>query len=323
MSLSDSPVSPRAEPSKTHRIWFLRDLAVGVIVPSTLGAFGAGHQLLDLCSNFRLQYLALLCVLAVLLWRMRSPRWAAIALLAVLQNAALVGPYYWPVNSVGRPTAKLSLVSFNVHTANRNCAAVLEYLNQKNPDVILLIEVDHRWIRELDPLRERYPHTALAPQADNFGIAVFSKLPITRQEILSLGPEQPLSVWAELDLEGRQVGFLGAHPWPPMTPAMFRSRNEQLAATAEKVKSAEMPTIVAGDFNATPWCVGFRPLIDAGLTDTALGFGVQRTWNSKIPLMWIPIDHVLATKEFTTLRRSVGPHCGSDHFAVEAELGLP
>ncbi len=300
----------------------LRMATLGLVFASVLGAWGGANLLFDLCAHFRFQYLAFAAVLSIVLWRQKSPWWAAAAGVVLIHNAILVGPYYLPANSTTSPTAKLSLVSFNVHTSNQRSGEVLNYLQRKNPDLILLIEVDHRWLRELTELQESHPHTVISPRGDNFGIALFSKIPLTRTEVLALGPDRLDSVWAELNLDGRQIGFLGSHPLPPMRPLAFRSRNDQLADLANHVKSAQMPTIVAGDFNATPWCVGFEPLKEAGFIDTALGFGVQRTWNSKLPLLRIPIDHVLATKEFVTLRRAVGPACGSDHYAVEAQLGL-
>ena len=192
--------------------WLLRDVTLTIVVCSVAGSFGSLYFLLDLLSHFRCQYLALLAVLAALLWRMNSPRWAALALLGVIHNAILVGPYYLPPRGSTKVAAiepesrtQLTLISFNVHTANRRTAAVLDYLQHRDADLILLTEVDHRWIHELAPLLERYPHTALAPQADNFGIALYSKLPLTQQQIAGLGPDQPLSIWAELDIDGRRL----------------------------------------------------------------------------------------------------------------------
>lgn len=300
----------------------LQIAAIGLALASFLGACGSINLLFDLCAHFRGQYLVLAAVLAIVLWRMKSRGFAVLALAIVFHNAILIGPYYLPAKSAEKPAAKLSLVSFNVHTSNRRSAEVLEYLRRKDPDLILLIEVDNRWIRELAELQKTHPHSVISSSSDNFGIALFSKRPFVQHEVINLGPDQLGSIWAELDLDGQRIGFLGTHPLPPMLPRMFRSRNEQLQAVSDQVRKAQLPTIVAGDLNATPWCVGFRPLTHAGLRDTALGLGVQRTWNSKLPLLRIPIDHVLATREFITLKRSVGPACGSDHYAVEAELGL-
>ncbi len=306
--------------------WLLRGIAAAVIAVSVAGSFGGGHALFDLCSHFRCQYFALLAVLAIVLWCVRSPRWAGVALLACLHNAVLLGPYYLPTHSASRSPGTdaqdLSIVSFNVHASNRRSAEVLEYLRRSASDVVVLIEVDRRWLSELESLHESYPHRVIVPDDGPFGIALFSKLPIGEYSLLRTGGSSSTAICALLDYRGRTIQFVAAHPPPPLLPSMYRDRNHLLALIGERVQTTKLPSIVAGDFNATPWCVGFDPLRTAGLSDTALGFGVQRTWNSHIPLMWIPIDHVVASKEFTTLRRAVGPHCGSDHYAVEAVLRL-
>ena len=88
--------------------------------------------------------------------------------------------------------------------------------------------------------------------------------------------------------------------------------------------STFLPCPAGGDFNATPWCRAFRRLVSAsGLVDTALGRGVQTTWNARYPAPRIPIDHVLVPPTAIVLRRQVGPDVGSDHFPVEAEFVLP
>src|SRR5262249_52642759 len=163
--------------------------------------------------------------LAAALSRMKSPRWAIVSLAGVIHNVILVGPYYLPAgdsatSQSSRPTLKI--ISFNVHTANRNSAAVLNYLQKSDADLILLIEVDQGWIGELNPLLERYPHTALAPEADNFGIALYSKFPLEKRDISGFGPDQPLSIHAKMEFDGQRIAFLGTHPLPPMRSLMAR-----------------------------------------------------------------------------------------------------
>jgi endonuclease/exonuclease/phosphatase (EEP) superfamily protein YafD len=302
--------------------WWLHGVTAVVVALSMLGALGPLHQAFDLCSHFRCQYFVLLAMLTIVLWRWKSPRWAGAAFLALLHNAVLIGPYYVPVKSVDGAAAKLTVITFNVNTSNRRHAEVLAYVREKSPDLILLIEVDNRWMQEMSALDESYPHRVALPQDGPFGIALLSKLPIAKYELVGVNGSSSRSILAQLDFNGRRIGFLGMHPPPPLTPSMFRNRNQILERATERAKSSGLPTVVAGDFNATPWSAGFRSLYAAGLTDTALGFGVQRTWSSHVPLLRIPIDHVLTTKDFVTHRRAVGPNCGSDHYPVEAEISL-
>ena len=81
---------------------------------------------------------------------------------------------------------------------------------------------------------------------------------------------------------------------------------------------------MAGDLNATPWSHGFRQLVrPRGLRDSALGRGVQPTWNARCWAPRIPIDHVVVSPEVQVSARTIGPDVGSDHLPVEATLVVP
>ena len=56
---------------------------------------------------------------------------------------------------------------------------------------------------------------------------------------------------------------------------------------------------------ATPWSSAFRDITSrSGLTDSALGHGIQTTWNARSLVMRIPIDHVLIPKSIAVNRRA-------------------
>jgi endonuclease/exonuclease/phosphatase (EEP) superfamily protein YafD len=120
------------------------------------------------------------------------------------------------------------------------------------------------------------------------------------------------------------VRLFATHPLSPLTPARWTSLFEDLRTLADMAAAAPRPCIVAGDFNATPWSAAYRVFTAvSGLRDTALGRGVQATWNAWLPAPRIPIDHVFASPDVAVARRAVGPDVGSDHFPVEVTLVLP
>jgi endonuclease/exonuclease/phosphatase (EEP) superfamily protein YafD len=123
---------------------------------------------------------------------------------------------------------------------------------------------------------------------------------------------------------GGDYTVIATHPVPPKSPDYARDRDTQLRAIAQLVAASPLPCIVAGDLNATPWSAAFRDLLaTSGLRDTALGRGVQASWNARVWAPRIPIDHILAPPGTEIIRRAVGPFVGSDHFPVEAEIRLP
>jgi endonuclease/exonuclease/phosphatase (EEP) superfamily protein YafD len=301
-------------------------IATGVMLglsASWLGLLGRFHWALDLCSHFRWQYLVV-CIVAVL-WSLWQGRRVAVicSLLTLLLNAVLIGQLAWTADISAAPLAKdfhLQVVSFNVLTSNTQTDRVLAYLRAADADVIMLMEVDAAWERALEPLSQSHPHHLVESRQDNFGIALFSRVPLEKLEITQLGNAEVPSIEAHLKLSGHDFIILGTHPLPPIGPEYSWQRNEQLTAIAARVRASQQPTLVIGDLNATPWSHGMK-LIQAGGT---LGYrSVQPPWaptwyGSKA--MAIPIDHALATAPLVIESRSVGPDLGSDHRPLLIDL---
>ena len=103
-------------------------------------------------------------------------------------------------------------------------------------------------------------------------------------------------------------------------------------AWVRQVAQSDMPVIVTGDFNLTPWSPRFRAAWRAsGLTFA----GDYRLWPKTWPahaVPWkylpavliggIPIDHVLVSRHFAVAAIRRGPYIGSDHYPVLADLYL-
>lgn len=299
----------------------------------TLAGFaGGGHWLLDVTSHFRWYWMMLAVACLAAAWRRlgRLPR--GCLLVAVLGNAWPLLPYWLPATTARQalaaaPTAArptLSLVSVNVLMSNRDTRAVIDYVRDRDPDVALFLEVDAAWARALAGLADRWPHAVVEARPDNFGIALYAKRPPREGRIVDFGDTGVPTVVATFADPAGEYVVIGTHPVPPKGAAYARNRDTQLRALADFVAAAAVPCVVAGDLNATPWSAAFRDLVArGGLEDTALGRGVQATWNARAWAPRIPIDHLLVPPGTTVLRRDVGPYVGSDHFPIEAEIRLP
>jgi endonuclease/exonuclease/phosphatase (EEP) superfamily protein YafD len=80
--------------------------------------------------------------------------------------------------------------------------------------------------------------------------------------------------------------------------------------------------VVTGDFNASTWSRGFSLVTgEASLVNSQRGFGVQASWPAGYPLLSIPIDHLVHSRELTTVDRYLGESLGSDHLALFVEVG--
>jgi endonuclease/exonuclease/phosphatase (EEP) superfamily protein YafD len=82
--------------------------------------------------------------------------------------------------------------------------------------------------------------------------------------------------------------------------------------------------MVLGDLNLSPWSPYFGDLLSsAGLRDSREGFGIQASWPTAVPLLRVPIDHVLYSPEVVINHRQIGPDVGSDHLPVVVDFSLP
>lgn len=316
-----------AFPSPRRRSGLIDALPWAALTATLAAACGRWHWLPDLANHFRWYYLvwALAWLPLAAVCRSRRSSWLCLGLVIAL-NGWVMLPYWLPApNPAARPGAvPLSLVSVNVLTSNHDTAAVVGYLRRRAPDLVVVLEVDEAWALALGDLDDLFPHRIVKPRTDNFGIALLSRHPLEDAQIVDFGDVDVPSVVARVVRDSDAVTVVATHPVPPLGAGNARDRDAALRALAEHVAAAPVPCIVAGDFNATPWCTAFRDLVTrSGLRDTALGRGVQPTWNARSWGPRIPIDHILAPPGSVVLHRAVGPDVGSDHFPVEAELVLP
>jgi endonuclease/exonuclease/phosphatase (EEP) superfamily protein YafD len=307
--------------------WGLLSAAGTLICIITIcGFLGRFNWLLDETSHFRVQYAALLLILAVAYAVGRKFKLGLVFICFALVNASVVLPYCFTGRNVGHfaNSTKFRIVLINVHTENQRYALVETFIRQNAPDVLVLEEVNDLWMQHLGPLHDFLPYSCEQSQSDNFGIALFSKLPLTNALIRSFGAAGVPSVSAEVEICGRRVLLIGTHPLPPGSAANTHLRDEQLAAVAEFVMARQMPTILVGDLNTTPWSSSFREFQHKSrLADSARGFGYQPTWPTMLLPMLIPLDHCLVSSELQIINRRRGVNVGSDHFPLVVEIGIP
>jgi endonuclease/exonuclease/phosphatase (EEP) superfamily protein YafD len=130
------------------------------------------------------------------------------------------------------------------------------------------------------------------------------------------------AIEADLRWNEEEVRLLALHTMQPAGLGVSEIRDRQLAEVTEWVASGNRPTIVVGDLNATPWSFAFKDLLEDGqLIDSERGFGLQGTWRAHWSAPFrLPIDHVLHTRDFVTVRRELGPVLGSDHLPLHVAL---
>ena len=71
------------------------------------------------------------------------------------------------------------------------------------------------------------------------------------------------------------------------------------------------------------WSPYYRDLVNKGqLNNVRAGFGIFPTWPIFQPLLSIPIDHCLVSKDFQVLETRKGRKIGSDHFPLITDIAF-
>ena len=277
---------------------------------------------LDLVSHFVVQYAVVLVAMAFGCLVIGAPRKAMLLAACSLPNLTAILPHATFDNpALDQAQAVLRLVFINVHTENARSDQVIALVDTEKPDIVVLTEVDARWMEELKPLSAGYPHRIEAPQEDNFGIALWSRIPVARGEVVWFGEAGVPSIEADFLHRDRLITLIGTHPVPPVGPAESRLRDRQLAAISARTILLERPVVVMGDLNTTPWAPSYRRFCSGGrVKDTFGARGLQATWPASLRILGIPLDHCLVSAEFRLVDRRLGPTVGSDHRPLIVDL---
>jgi endonuclease/exonuclease/phosphatase (EEP) superfamily protein YafD len=289
---------------------------------ATLAGFVGGFWWgFELATHFRVQYALVLGGFALILLALRPWRWPALFGAFALLNLSLIAPAYLDADPAG-PAADsqppLRALLANVNAGNRDHERLRRLIAASDPDVIVLLEATPWLLAQLSDLGERYPHLAAEPRDDLFGIALFSRHPLARSQIVRFGGKAgPPSIVATVTAGVRMFTLIGTHPWPPGSAELAEGRNDQLRALAILARQIQPPLLVLGDLNVSPWSPWFAHLLaDSGLRDSRRGRGLQPSWPTGWPPLWIPIDHVLFSEDIRIRHREIGPAIGSDHYPV-------
>ncbi|WP_111734269.1 exodeoxyribonuclease III [Roseovarius amoyensis] len=228
----------------------------------------------------------------------------------------------------------MKIASFNINGIKARLAALTDWLDTAQPDVVLLQEIksiDEAFPRE--PFEERGYNVETHGQKGFNGVAILSKLPledVTRG--LPGDPTDEQARWIEATVTGehatlRLCGLYlpNGNPTPGPKYDYKLAWMERLKARAEALLQLEEPLLIAGDYNVIPqdedakrpeaWAedalalpqsrAAFRRLLYLGLTDAfrarVQGPGHYTFWDYQAGA-WrrndgIRIDHILLSPQ--------------------------
>ena len=319
------------------RRWLSRPLALLLILgvlATAVPLLGGDHWWARAFDFPRLQIAAGLAVLILLYMLLTGWRGFIVWLLSL---AALGTQLYtlWPyqplatrmVDQTPRCAAdgQLRVLIANVQRSNLDAQAVIDLARDQNPDVFLVMETNERWDSDLAALDTDFPEhmQAIPHDATYYGMHVFSSHPLENASFqYPFGSATPLFV-GDIAHPRQTVQFIGVHPRPPQFGQPSTRRDAAILTAAMTARDSEATSIVAGDFNATPWEDTSRQSLRIGsLLDPRQGRSPLPTFDAKSTWMKWPLDQILWQPGPGLMDLTVLPAIGSDHLPLRADLCL-
>jgi endonuclease/exonuclease/phosphatase (EEP) superfamily protein YafD len=313
---------------RLHR--FIEYAALFGVLITLAGLLGRHAWFCELFTHFKLQLAACFVLYAALECMARHTHHVIASLAFAAVNALpavllALPPAEGGPRPPGAGECRLRILQANVLVSNTNAPALLALVAREDPDVVVLQEPNARWLRDLAPLTNAYPVFAAEPREDNFGAAVFCRLPSASAEIFHLSdPEAAPSTRARIAVGGKTLTVVGTHPLAPCSAYGWLGRNRYTFELARLLRETEGPRVVTGDFNNTPWSAHFQTFLSvSGLRDSAQGRAPQSTWPTfNPPFARIPLDHCLHSADVRIVDRRLGPDIGSDHLPLLIDLAF-
>lgn len=304
----------------TERVALLL-LWLAIMVVSALGYWGRDDWRFDLLANFKMQYYLgalVLCVIAA--WR-RFRVVLALGVVALLWNGweifnfapQSVEPQNWQIYRA---------VSANVYTKNTHIDRVESWIREQEPDFVALIEITGQWKPALERLSDILPYQQKQMWGNRYGSVVLSKYPPIKPQ-QSFGYPGVGSVPLQVMTPDGPLTVLLIHPLSPTNERSWEWRGNALKDIANYAVAAnkEMPVLALGDMNTTPWSPFYKDFVlQSELELVATGFLPRRTWPTRNPLLWIPIDHFFLSQQLGPVDQWTGPDLGSDHYPIALDF---
>lgn len=254
--------------------------------------------------------------------RSKSPRVAACCLPLIAMHLALILSQMGGIPEHKKGTSEGTMwMSANLMMGPPPAEAIQTH----DPDLVLFQEFTPRSASASAKLRQHYPFRIEVPRTDAFGMAVFSKYPLSETKVLeSTEANIPLIV-ATVTIDGKPIKLINVHTTPPLNQNYLQTWKGIFADVHAQLSQTEGAIVIAGDFNATQFSKQHRSLLSAGLESAheAVGMGLSSTFpNGTLPIPPIRLDHMFLSPELHCQSLVHGRTTSSDHKPILAKLAL-
>ncbi len=299
-------------------------VTAGVVgtLATVLGFFGSTWWLFDFAANFRAHLAVGLLIVALLYALIFSKATGLFFMAMAAVNGLLVLPLYAnsPAQAAGEES--MTIISFNVQQRTSIRDIAFRWVDTVEPDLVVLLDSTDAWTHSTDA-DDSYTIQSEIPNDRTYGITILSPEGLDTQLIRATRLREAV-VRVEATIGEQPVAIYAVQARPSSNETDAADRDEYLAEVGRMVRAESIPTIVVGDFQATPWSHAFRDLAsEANLKNSLEGFGLQTTWPAdRWSFLRLPLDHLLHSEELTTVDRYLGPSFGVDHRPIVVTVGI-
>lgn len=237
-----------------------------------------------------------------------------------------------PRATVAQTGQNYRLMTFNVFGRNEQPEAVVDNIAAVDADIVALQEYSPGLRSVIHPLlTERYPHFQYCAGGERAFVGLYAKLPFEpldadacSSSIMSTDRTARIIVRFQTE-DGPAFSLATTHnDWP----APVTRQAEQFATLSEALSRVELPLILVGDFNSTPWSYALRGFVGAaGLTRHTFNLPTfptlwyyLRDWRAMVPIL--PIDHVMTRGAIAIHDLRTGEPSGSDHLPIIVDFSV-
>jgi endonuclease/exonuclease/phosphatase (EEP) superfamily protein YafD len=289
------------------------------IISYTANWFWIGEMLV----NFQLQFAVIFTLFAIAFLFSKAKILILSAIFFTIPPTLQVFLVLLPMEKVNldEDINNLNVQLINVWSANKDYERVQNFIRSEDADILIIVELTPSWAQAMGPLKSRYSEWREDVRTDNFGLGIYSKIPLRNIQTHIWSETGHPSFTAEITQNGKKITLIATHPYPPKHPNGLKLRTEHFQNMAKYIQSIEEPVLLIGDLNCSPYSPHFKNLLaQTGLIDSRKGHAISATWPALFMPLAFPIDHALVSKEFNVISRQSGQKIGSDHLPISVSV---
>ena len=304
-------------------------------------------QPLPQIAGLFMPWLLAINVVFILFWASLRKKWAFISLLTLILGMGQISRFVGWHFSQDAEASSIVLCTFNSESYNRS-----NHLEKFGSVIRSLTPIDIFCLQEIssDRIEELRSQIELPNIYAHRGKVILTQYPIIRQGNLQFNQTVNGCIWADLNIDGREVRVYNVHLHSNQVSREAETiienintdkvqafskikhmvgnykratieRSKQVEKILTHIRSSNVPVILAGDFNDTPFSYTYQQF-KALLSDQfrTQGLGIGTTYAGELP--GLKIDYIFADDHFESQRHQILKTKISDHFPLLSYVKL-